>query len=275
MPVSVLWLAGLLALPPPACKGRNSAGYRPGLDESPSLRAMAEVQSAYDVLCPHRKCGDGQLKANPSVGMNAFTFVSRTDGGPGFHAKIVYSRQFLDHLNREYGSGASFGVLAHEVGHHITAALALRDRRVSSPKLGRNMPKAWDEELRADYFAGCALGRLRHSSQDLEHALAALAAVQSKTHPDFRSRVPVVKRGFRECAKDAQAVARLRPPFGLGSLVHPGRGLFRYPYRLEVERKRLGPLGPRLRFSRRFASKAACENDRESRMDRHSLRCER
>lgn len=263
------------SLPPPACKGRSSAGYRPELDELPSLRAMAEVQTAYDALCPSRACGDGQLRANPSVGMNAFTFVTRTDGGPGFSAKIVYSRAFLDRLNQKFGSGASFGVLAHEVGHHITAALALRDRApVVSATIRARVRPAWDEELRADYFAGCALGRLRHSPDDLEHALAALASVQSPTHPDFRSRVPVMKKGYRDCRPDAMALTDAQKPFGLGSLVTARQGQFRYAYRLQSQRKRLGPLGPRLRFSGAYRSKVFCERARRKRRDRVSTPCE-
>lgn len=257
-------LAVSAGAPPPVCKGRVATGYDPRRDEPPSPRALAEVQSAYDVLCPERACGAGSLHANPSVGNNAFTFVSRVDGGPGFRAKIVYGRAFLDHLNRRFGPGASFGVLAHEVGHHLTAAKALR----------RRMDSSWDEELRADWLAGCALGRSGQDLDALESALKALASVATPTHPDFRRRIPVLRQGYRECRGQAFAAYSARRPFGLAGALGPAdRGCFRYGYRLEQEIARLGPLGPRLRFSEGFSDRARCEAARADRPDRRSKPC--
>lgn len=259
------WLvAAALPITPPACKGRVAQGYDPRRDEAPSPRALAEVQSAYDVLCPERTCGDGSLHANPTAGNNAYTFVNRIDGGTGFRARIVYGRAFLDGLDRRFGPGASFGVLAHEVGHHLTAAKALR----------KKMDSGWDEELRADWLAGCALGRSGQSLEALESALKALASVATQTHPDFRSRIPVVRQGYGECSPQAVLAFEMRPPFGLSSLRPAGKGCYRYAYRLQQEIGRLGPLGPRLRFSDRFADRARCEAARQDRSDRRSSPCE-
>jgi hypothetical protein len=265
----IAWvLAGLTslqpALPPPLCRGRSAGAYDPRRDGAPSPRALAEVQAAYDALCPTRDCGRGVLHANPTAGMNAYTWVSGIEGGAHTKAKIVYSRRFLNGLNQSFGPGASFGVLAHEVGHHLTAARALRKR----------LEPAWNEELRADWFAGCALGRAGRSLEALENALRALASVATASHPSFRERIPVVRRGFRECSGTARAASR--NAFGVGALLGGGRrsdGCWRYLYRLRQEMLRLGPIGPARRRSSGYASKEACEEAREGRDDRESEPC--
>lgn len=258
-------LSVLLALPPPLCRGRNVGTYDPRQDAAPSPRALAEVQTAYDVLCPRHDCGRGILFANPTAGMNAFTWVSGIEGGRQTQAKIVYSRDFLNGLNQSFGPGASFGVLAHEVGHHLTAARALR----------RRFEPAWNEELRADYLAGCALGRAGRPPEALENALRALASVATASHPSFRERVPVVRRGYRECAQGSEA-PRGPKPFGLGSLLRGGRpdeGCWRYRYRLREQMARLGPVGPKLRQSSGYASRTECEGAQARREDRVGERC--
>lgn len=120
------------ALPPPMCKGRIVGQYDAAFDRNPKARAVAEVQAAYDALCPKHDCGTGQLFENETMGNNAATWVSGLDHGQKTRAKIVYSARFLNELSERFGPGASFGVLAHEVGHHLTAALSMRSRFESS-----------------------------------------------------------------------------------------------------------------------------------------------
>ena len=258
---SAFWFSGLIALPPSPSRG----GYDPRQDEEPSPRALAEVQAAYDALCPARNCGHGILRANPTVGMNAVIWVSGLRHGKKTQVKIVYSREFLNRLNQNFGAGASFGVLAHEVGHHLTAAKALR----------QPMESAWNEELRADYLAGCALGRAGRSSEELENAIRALGSVATASHPSFEKRVPVVRSGYLTCQnEDAHKPV---PPFGLGTLVGGGRkstGCWRYMYRLREVQARLGPIGPKLRTSSGYRTQAQCENLRRKRArDRDSQAC--
>lgn len=243
-----------VGLPPPLCRGRVAAHYNPRLDRSPSPRATAEVQAAYDALCPD-DCGRGRLFENPTIGMNAATWVSGVGQGAGTRVKIVYSRRFLNGLNDQFGPGASFGVLAHEVGHHLTAALSMR-------KFGE---ENWNEELRADYLAGCALGRSGRSSDELENALRALAQHATPSHPSFAHRNPVLRRGYRDCQSQVGAAARQRPAFGIGGLLRkPSEaGCYRYRYRLSEEVARVGPIAAALRESRRFKDEAACETQRK------------
>ena len=242
-----------VGLPPPLCRGRVAARYDPRLDRSPSPRAIAEVQAAYDALCP-ADCGRGTLYENPTIGMNAATWVSGVGQGAGTQVKIVYSRRFLNGLNDQFGPGASFGVLAHEVGHHLTAALSMRQRGESN----------WNEELRADYLAGCALGRSGRSSEELENALRALAQSATRSHPSFAKRNPVLRRGYRDCRNQAGGAPRQRPAFGIqGLLSEPNQaGCYRYRYRLAEDVGRVGPVAAPLRRSRRFEEEAECEAER-------------
>ncbi len=220
---------------------------------------------AYEVLCPKNDCGRGELFKNPTLGNNAVTWVSGIRDGQNTRAKIVYSPGFLDALAKSFGPGASYGVLAHEVGHHLTAALSMRQPFESS----------WNEELRADYLAGCALGRAGRTSSELENALRALAAVASKSHPSFKHRVPVVRKGFNNCRGQADIVAKKRSAFGLGNLVKKARkGCWRYWYRLRDEADRVGPIASKRRESRRYRGKLSCETARQKRAEeRFSEEC--
>ena len=248
---AVFWTT--VGLPPPLCRGRVASRYDPRLDRSPSPRATAEVQAAYDALCPG-DCGRGSLFENPTIGMNAATWVSGVGQGAKTRAKIVYSRRFLNGLNDRFGPGASFGVLAHEVGHHLTAALSMR--HVGEP--------SWNEELRADYLAGCALGRSGRPPDELENALRALAQNATPSHPSFADRNPVLRRGYRDCRGQAGDAPRQKSAFGIQSLIGDPveAGCFRYRYRLREDMARVGPVAAARRESRRFAEAGACEAHR-------------
>ncbi|MBK8012529.1 MAG: hypothetical protein IPK13_14350 [Deltaproteobacteria bacterium] len=286
----VLGLA-LVQIPPPLCRRRVVEAYDPAQDRAPSPRALAEVQAAYRALCPARDCGRGLLFQNPTVGNNAVTWVSGLRDKDATTARIVYGPDFLDGLDATFGPGASFGVLAHEVGHHLTAALSARMPTDSS----------WDEELRADYLAGCALFRSGRPPDELEHALRALAESASASHPSFAHRVPAVRRGYDDCGRaqreskedttpsdggqppptaPGSLPGRLpggelglpglpKAPFGLARwllpLDAPGQsGCWRYAYRLSDEVDRLGPIAAPRRVSRRFGGRDECDGHRQA-----------
>ncbi|MFO0723421.1 MAG: hypothetical protein U1E65_06555 [Myxococcota bacterium] len=255
-------LLALLAIPPPLCKGRVITAYDPALDQAPTARATAEVQAAYDALCPNKNCGRGVLYKNDSIGNNAVTWVSGVRDGERTQAKIVYSPRFLDALSKSYGDGASFGVLAHEVGHHLTAALSMRGQLDSS----------WDEELRADYLAGCALGRTGRPPLELEAALRALAASATPTHPSFAHRNPVIRKGYTDCKAHQDKFDKLekgKVGFGIGGLVEdhdPSKGCWAYFYRAKEDIERIGPVAAERRRSKFFRTEAACNSDRNERV---------
>ncbi|MEQ8272297.1 MAG: hypothetical protein RMA76_22725 [Deltaproteobacteria bacterium] len=240
-----------IGLPPPLCEGRVVGRYDPSLDSRPSARAVAEVQAAYDALCPKHNCGKGELFKNHTMGNNAATWVNGIRNGAATRAKIVYSKQFLEALAVRFGDGASFGVLAHEVGHHLTAALNMRAEFEAS----------WNEELRADYLAGCALGRSGRPPDELENALRALASVATKSHPSFAQRNPVVRRGYDECRASAADLRKVRPAFGLGSLAEkPASEGCGYWYRLKEQVDRVGPVAAPRRRAGPFKSIEACRS---------------
>lgn len=245
-------LGGLpVTVPPPLCRGRSVGRFDARKNGAPSARAIAEIQAAYDALCPLKNCGTGKIFENPTMGMNAATWVSGVGQGNATTVQIVYSKRFLNALSDSFGPGASFGVLAHEVGHHLTAALGMRNRGESN----------WNEELRADYMAGCALGRAGRTSAEMENALRALASVATDSHPSFAQRVPVVRKGFNECQGQANKAAELAKPFGLGTTLNESqsRGCWRYWYRLKEEVDRVGPVAASRRRTRGFASEAVCK----------------
>jgi len=253
----------LATIPPPLCRGRVvSTGYDPRRDDAPSVRATAEVQAAYDALCPNKNCGSGVLYKNDTIGMNAVTWVSGVRDGQNTQAKIVYSPRFLEGLAKNYGDGASFGVLAHEVGHHLTAALSMRGQ----------MDGSWEEELRADYLAGCALGRTGRPPQELENALRALASNATPTHPAFDKRNPIVRKGYAECKAHQDKFDKLekgRVGFGLGAVVSessPETGCWAYFYRAKEDVERLGPVAAERRRSKFYRTEASCERDKTERV---------
>ncbi|MBI2377121.1 MAG: hypothetical protein HYV07_24180 [Deltaproteobacteria bacterium] len=261
--VPTLVLTALLALPPPLCRGRITTAYDPSLDIHPGQRALAEVQTALNVLCgldpgggdaAGQKCGRGiVVHENSTIGMNAVTWVSGVRDGPLTSGKIVYSKEFLNALDQSFGPGASFGVLAHEVGHYLTATLSLR----------RYVDSSWDEELRADYFAGCALGRSGRPPDEMENTLRALASFASPTHPAFDLRVPKVRRGYEDCRRvqDERDRATEGEVFGIGAYLRAesrSAGCWHYFFRSAEDVKRLGPIAAKRHRSRFFGKEEEC-----------------
>ncbi|MBI4817104.1 MAG: hypothetical protein HY791_12655 [Deltaproteobacteria bacterium] len=272
-----LVLSALITLPPPLCRGRVATAYDQSLDRDPGTRALAEIQTALNVLCgldpqgtavKDQKCGRGiVVYENTTIGMNAVTWVSGVRDGPMTSGKIVYSKEFLNALDQSFGPGASFGVLAHEVGHYLTATMSLR----------RYVDSSWDEELRADYFAGCALGRSGRPPDEMENTLRALAAFASPTHPAFNLRVPKVRRGYDDCqaSRVAEDRAKEDDDFGIGAYLRQesrSAGCWHYFFRSAEDVKRLGPIAARRHRSRFFPTQDKCDKSRREAADgKHAI----
>ena len=182
--------------------------------------------------------------------------------GQGRHTRalIIYSPNFLNSLDAAFGPGASFGVLAHEVGHHLTAAGGLR----------KAFDHSWDEELRADELAGCALALAGSPPDALENALRALASVASASHPSFSQRTPKVRGGYETCTKmrlerDAKK-SKGAGAFGIGAALagDTGKGsCWGYFYRSVAEVEKVGPIAAERKRSESFVSKKTCEAARK------------
>lgn len=260
--LTALLTTAVVIAAPPVCRGKNQFPYDPGQNRTPRPRAVAEIRLAYSLLCPlvmkDGRCGRGDIFENPSVGNNALTFVSGLRQGKRTKALIVYSARFLNLLDKEFGAGASFGVLAHEVGHHLTASGNLRGE----------FDHPWDEELRADYFAGCALAGAGRSIRDLEIAFKALAKVASPTHPASGDRNPKVKEGFDYCLKFKKAAdAKAKKPgvFGLAAEMearNENPPCWRFVYRRVKDVNRIGPVAAPRNWSPAFITQAVCEKSR-------------
>jgi len=159
--------------------------YNPFLDEPPTYRASIELDEIYQVLCPYG-CGTYVLVSNPSTpNASAITF------GMG-QTKISYQASWMDMIDRRYGGGATYatyGILAHEFGHHIDLH--------TTPQW---MNTSWSRELKADAWAGCALARSGMGTYEIENTLRAIAAFPSPTHPPWPQRQRAVRLGFRNCS---------------------------------------------------------------------------
>lgn len=155
--------------------------YNPHFDQLPSQRAGSELGAIYQVLCPGG-CGNYVLVSNPSA-PNALAAAI----GPG-QSKIAYNPGFMNQIANTFGPGATFGILAHEFGHHI-------DFHTTPPW----MNNSWSRELKADAWAGCALARVGGNTGQIENALRAIAAYPSASHPGWQYRHNAVRTGFINC----------------------------------------------------------------------------
>lgn len=155
--------------------------YNSGFDQRPSRRAALEIETIYEALCPNG-CGNYVLKRNVTA-PNAMAQAT----GPG-QSKLVYNPNFMAQVENDYGSGATFGILAHEFGHHIDFH--------TTPAWMNN---SWSRELKADAWAGCALARVGGGTRQIENSLRAIAAYPSPSHPGWQQRHQAVRTGFTNC----------------------------------------------------------------------------
>ena len=172
-PVSAQWVCSL---------GTPLQGqYSPYWDRPPAPRAVGELQRIYRLLCP-MGCGQFSVFENPTVANAMAQAVA-----PGA-TKISYSPDFMNRIVQTYGPGATFGILAHELGHHI-------DFHVMPPW----MSDAWSKELKADAWAGCALARAGMGTSQMQSALRVIALYPSMTHPPWQYRHDAVRTGYINC----------------------------------------------------------------------------
>ena len=171
--------------------------YNPYLDQQPSLHANQELTLIYTVLCPPPYgCGQYLLVSNPTVS-NAMAMAI----GLG-QTKIVYQPNFMNSIAQLYGIGATFGILAHEFGHHIDFH--------TTPLWMNN---SWSRELKADAWAGCALFRTGIGTSNIENALRAIAQFLSPSHPGWPQRLQAVRTGFINCGGQWLNIYNLSEPY--------------------------------------------------------------
>ena len=181
--------------------GPASSGYVPLTDQPASPTATRETKRLFSLVCP-KDCGQLGVFRNASA-PNALAV------SVGNHmTKIVYNAAFLEGAVKAYGPGASLGILAHEVGHHV-------DTIVPPPPW---MNADWSPELRADAWAGCQLARTGNKPAEIKAALQAIAMSPSPSHPAWSVRAEALQRGFAGCGGGTLAALDVKKVGG------PGRG---------------------------------------------------
>ena len=156
--------------------------YNFNWDMAPTPHAATELRHIHDLLCSPYGCGTYLLVSNPTV-PNAMAITM----GPGV-TKIAYKADFMNGIASQYGGGATFGILAHEFGHHIDFH--------TTPTW---MNTSWSRELKADAWAGCALARAGIGTAAIENALTAIASHPAPSHPAWPLRQQAVRTGFVSC----------------------------------------------------------------------------
>jgi hypothetical protein len=203
--VSLLSLAALLPLGAQAqvlCALGSAATppYDPMADMPASDAASKEMKKVKGLLCP-KGCGKVLLFAN-ATSPNAATV---TDGA-GL-SKIAYSPAFVSSLQTNFGPIATLGIFAHGLGHHLDA----------TGTKAAWMKEAWDAELRADAWAGCAMAKAELTPSRLQAVLLAMSTYPSSHHPDWSARRPVITEGYTKCG------GKILPPLAREAAEQPGK----------------------------------------------------
>ena len=190
--VSLLSVAALLPSRAQAqvlCTLGPATPYDSLADMPATAAAQSELKKVKSLICP-KGCGKVFLFANPTA-PNAAT----VNDGSGA-SKIAYSPSFMNGLKTTYGPIATMAILAHGLGHHLEAT-------GNRPAW---MKAAWDSELRADAWAGCAMAKAELTPSRLQAALLALSTYPSAHHPAWAARRSVITEGYTQCG------GRILPP---------------------------------------------------------------
>ena len=97
----------------------------------------------------------------------------------------------MNDVYNSIGETAAFGIICHEIGHHI-------DRMQIGDYVWVN-GHPWDTELRADALCGCALARAHLTQAQTRVALQAIARYPSNTHPGWEIRWQALNTGYEQC----------------------------------------------------------------------------
>ena len=149
-----------------------------------AAEAQAELKKLKSLLCP-KGCGKLFLFANATT----TDTVTATDGRGV--SKIAYSPGFLASVRKSYGPLGTLGILAHDLGHHLEA--------IGNRPAWMQGKEAWDSELRADAWAGCAMAKAELKPSGLQAALLVLSEHPSPRHPAWGERRAAITEGYKQC----------------------------------------------------------------------------
>jgi hypothetical protein len=192
-------LALALALPLAAASdivcalGSGTSAYNAYQDQTPTRDALELATRMNRALAPYclPRCPELALFRNNTT--PNLMLVVNSDG----QAKIVYAPQFFTKVDETSGDGAIVGLLGHVYGHALDE---------TTPVNWIN--RGWPPEVRADVWAGCALGKANLSARSLGEALAALAQYPSPAHPGWSQRLPGLRLGYTHCGGEGATFDR-------------------------------------------------------------------
>lgn len=179
------------ANPMPLC-ALASPAYNPKTDMPPTLFAQQQMSRVHHYLCTKFSCPEYVLFQNPIAG-NAMAMSN----GNGY--VIRYNPNFMNNVINAFGSLATGGVFAHELGHLID----FFENYTLNPQNYWQAPEARRErEVTADMYAGCAFALAGNSIQDMQPLADTLHAMgPSPGYPTPVERVQLLVLGYKECHK--------------------------------------------------------------------------
>jgi hypothetical protein len=168
--------------------GSGASSYDAKADQRPSGDAMqlaGRMNAALSPTCSP-KCPQIAIYRNATAA-NAMLVVTADQ------AKFVYAPQFFTAVYDRYGDGAIIAIVAHEYGHALDEVYP-----------ARWMQSGWTPELRADAWAGCALGKSGLSSNELAEAVTAVSKYPPFAHPQpsWALRLTALRLGYTHCMGD-------------------------------------------------------------------------
>ena len=163
---------------------RNVKGYDSQFDVPAPAEVRNIIQQILHSLCK-KDCGEIFIVRNPTV------IDIRNEQIGTKKSKIIYLPKFIESLTQRYGPQATFGIFAHEVGHHIGS--------IMSPDL---VATPWDRELHADDLSGCAIAMAGFTTGQLESAILNEATYPSHSHPSSPPRIKAIRQGYLRCGGD-------------------------------------------------------------------------
>jgi hypothetical protein len=142
--------------------------FKPAADTVPESRAVRALQKAFELECeefqssnPNVACGSDVLLANHGLRSWGFTSANLRP-----EAKTItrYNPETVEEVFGQFGVVGAFFVFAHEAGHHFDFQFRGLNipwdlSSLPAPPIGvpQDILDSWDDELRADVWAGCAL----------------------------------------------------------------------------------------------------------------------
>ncbi len=110
---------------------------------------------------------------------------------------ILYSQEFMENIKDETRTHyAEFGVLAHEIGHHLAGHTL------------NNKGSRYDIETEADKFAGFMLYKLGATITEVKQCYSNLPIEGSSSHPSKSARVAAVSAGYYDAKRSGVSIDR-------------------------------------------------------------------